>query len=94
MSKRKPHDVKFKFKAIECMKKTTKEAANNIILYLNRNRVLVGLCSHLKLFSNKGCPSRFVHVVLSNDAFLFESEQQSFSSNFPIIISCRNRSRA
>jgi hypothetical protein len=74
MSKRKPHDIKFKFKAIECAKKTPKEAANNIILYLNGNRVLAVLCSHLKFFSNIGCSNRLVHIiVLSNNAFLFES---------------------
>ena len=35
MSKRRPHDVKFKFKTIECARKTTKEVASNIVLYLN-----------------------------------------------------------
>ena len=38
MSKRKPHDIKFKFKSIECAKTITKEAANNIVLYSNGNR--------------------------------------------------------
>ena len=28
MSKRKPYDVKFRFKVIECVEKTTKEVAN------------------------------------------------------------------
>ena len=88
MSKRKPHDIKFKFKTIECAKKTTKEAVNNIVLYLNGKRVLVVLCSHLKFFSNKGCPNRLVFVVLSNGAWLFKSPQQSIGSHFPLIISC------
>ena len=81
MSKRKPHDIKFKFKAIECVKKTTKEAANNklfnIVLYFNGKRVLVVVCSHLKFFSSKECPNRLVHVVLVNDAFHFKIAQQS-----------------
>ena len=87
MSKRKLHGVKFKFKAMKCAKKL-KEAANNMVLYLNGKRVLVVLCSHLKFFSNKGCPNRLVHIVLSSDAFLFESVQGSVGSRFPIIISC------
>ena len=87
MSKRKPHDIKFKFKVIKCAKKTTKEAANNIVLYLNGNRVLVVLCSHLEFSSNIGCPNRLVHIVLSNDTFLFKSAQRSTISHFPSIIS-------
>ena len=82
MSKRKLHDVKFKFKAIyRVCEKQSKEAPYNIVLYIyiyiiyiNGKRVLVVLCSHLKfLISKKGCPNRLVHVVLSNDAFLFQS---------------------
>ena len=38
MSKRKAHDVKFKFKSIECAKTIAKDSANNVVLYLNENR--------------------------------------------------------
>ena len=87
MSKRKPHDLKFEFKAIECVKMIKRSSQQHCPLF-KRKRVLVVLCSHLKFFSNKGCPNRLVHVVLSNDVFLFEIAQQSVSSHFPIIISC------
>ena len=65
MSKRKPHDIKFKFKVIECAKRTTKEAANKTVLYLNGNRVLVVLCSHLNFFSNIGCSNRLADPIIT-----------------------------
>ena len=34
-SKRKPHNIKFMFKVIECTNNTNKEAPNNIVLYVN-----------------------------------------------------------
>ena len=48
MSKRKPHDIKFKFKAIECAEK--QRSGQHRPLFI-RARVLVVLCSHLKFFS-------------------------------------------
>jgi hypothetical protein len=33
--------------------KTTKEVANNIVLFLNGNTMLIVLCFHLTFFSNK-----------------------------------------
>ena len=86
MSKRQPHDVKFKFKSIECAKKITKEVANNIVLFLNKISAGHSLLSP-EVLSNKVCKNRLVHVVLSNDAFLFKSAQRSISSHFSIVIS-------
>lgn len=87
MSKRKPHNVKVKFKRIDYEKKSTKEAATAIIIYLNGKRVLIVLCFHLNFFSNKGCPKRLIHMVLTNGTFLFKSAQQCIGSHFFIIIS-------